>query len=164
MSTLFALTNEYRAAAMKLAEMDLDAQTIADTLESLSGDLEVKAQGVAHMVRSLEADAAAVKQWSKDAAERAKALDNRAESLRGYLAHCMEASGIEKISGPGIALSWRSSSAVVIDGEDLIPAELMRQKPAPAPEPDKTAIAAAIKAGQVVPGAHLEHRRSLQIK
>ena len=164
MSTLFALTNEYRAAAMKLAEMDLDAQTIADTLESLSGDLEVKAQGVAHMVRSLEADAAAVKQWSKDAAERAKALDNRAESLRSYLAHCMEASGIEKISGPGIALSWRSSSAVVIDGEDLVPAEFMRQKPAPAPEPDKTAIAAAIKAGQEVPGAHIEHRRSLQIK
>lgn len=164
MSTLFALTTEYRDAAMKLAELDMDAQTVADTLESLSGELETKAQGVAMMARSLEADAAAVKQWSKDAAERAKAIEARAENLRDYLARCMEACGIEKISGPGVELSFRKSSAVVIDGEDLIPAEYMRQKPQPAPEPDKTAIAAAIKAGTAVPGAHVETRRNLQIK
>ena len=164
MSTLFALTTEYRDAAMKLAELDMDAETVADTLESLSGELETKAQGVAHMVRSLEADAAAVKQWSKDAAERAKAIENRAESLRDYLARCMEACGIEKISGPGVELSFRKSSAVVVDGADLIPAEFMRTKPAPEPEPDKPAIAAALKSGKEVPGAHLERRKSLQIR
>lgn len=164
MSTLFALTTEYRDAAMKLAELDMDAQTVADTLESLSGELETKAQGVAMMARSLEADAAAVKQWSKDAAERAKAIEARAENLRDYLARCMEACGIEKISGPGVELSFRKSSAVVIDGADLIPAEYMRTKPAPEPEPDKKAIADAIKAGTEVPGAHIEARKSLQIK
>lgn len=163
-ATLFALTTEYRDAAMKLAELDMDAQTVADTLESLSGELETKAQGVAFMVRSLEADAAAVKQWAKDAAERAKALENRAENLRDYLSRCMEASGIEKISGPGVALSWRASSAVVIDEPGLIPSEFMRVKPAPDPEPDKKAIADAIKAGAEVPGAHIESRRSLQIR
>jgi hypothetical protein len=105
-----------------------------------------------------------VRQWAKDATDRAKALEARAESLRDYLARCMEACGIEKVEGPGVSISFRKSSAVVIDGEDLIPSAFMRQKPAPAPEPDKAAIAAAIKAGQEVPGAHLEHRRSLQIK
>ena len=164
MSTLFALTTEYREAAMKLAELDMDAQTVADTLESLSGELETKAQSVAHMVRSFEADAAAVKQWSKDAAERAKAIENRAEHLRDYLARCMEACGLEKISGPGVELSFRKSSAVVIDGQDLIPAEFMRAKPAPDPEPDRKAIADAIKAGKEVPGAHIEQRKSLQIR
>lgn len=164
MSTLFALTTEYREAAMKLAELDMDAQTVADTLESLSGELETKAQGVAMMARSLEADAAAVKQWSKDAAERAKAIEARAENLRDYLARCMEACGIEKISGPGVELSFRKSSAVVIDGADLIPSEYMRAKPAPEPEPDKKAISDAIKAGKEVPGAHIEQRKSLQIK
>lgn len=163
-ATLFALTTEYREAAMKLAELDMDAQTVADTLESLSGDLEQKAQNVAMMARSLDADAAAVKQWSKDAAERAKAIENRAESLRDYLARCMDACGIEKISGPGVALSWRASSAVVIDEPGLIPTEYMRTKPAPDPEPDKKAIADAIKAGKEVPGAHIEARKSLQIK
>lgn len=164
MSTLFALTTEYRDAAMKLAELDMDAQTVADTLESLSGELETKAQGVAMMARSLEADAAAVKQWSKDAAERAKAIENRAENLRDYLARCMEACGIEKISGPGVELSFRKSSAVVIDEPGLIPIDYMRCKPMPDAEPDKKAIADAIKAGTEVPGVHIEQRKSLQIK
>lgn len=164
MTTLIALANEYREAAAKLAELDLDEQTVADTLESLSGDLEVKAQSVAHMVRAFEADAAACKQWAKDATERAKAIENRAERMRDYLARCMESCGIEKVSGPGVELSFRKSSAVVIDGQDLIPAEFMRVKPAPDPEPDKKAIADAIKAGKEVPGAHVEQRKSLQIK
>lgn len=164
MTALYVIANEYRDAAAKLAELDLDPQTVADTLESLSGDLEVKAQNVGLMVRCFEADAAACKQWAKDAAERAKAIEARAERLRDYLASNLEACGIEKVDGPGIAISFRKSSAVVIDGEDLIPAEFMRTKPAPPPEPDKKAIADAIKAGREVPGAHVEQRRSLQIK
>jgi hypothetical protein len=164
MTALYFIANEYRADLAKLQALDLDEQTLTDTLESMGGDLEIKAQNVALFARSLDAEAAAVKQWAKDASARAKAIDARAERLREYLANCMTACGIDKISGPAITLSFRASSAVVIDGVDLVPAEFMRQQPAPAPEPDKTAIAAAIKAGAEVPGAHLEHRRSLQVK
>lgn len=164
MTALYVLAQDYRAAAATLADLDLDEQTIADTLESLSGDLEVKAQNVAMMARLFDSDAAAVKQWAKDATERAKAIESRAERLRTYLAANLEACGIEKVEGPGVSISFRKSSAVVIDGEDLIPAEYMRQKPAPAPEPDKKAIADAIKAGIDVPGAHIEPRRNLLIK
>ena len=164
MTALYVIANEYRDAANKLAELDLDPQTVADTLESLSGDLEVKAQNVALMVRCFEADAAACKQWAKEATERAKAIEARADRMREYLASNLEACGIEKVAGPGVSISFRASSAVVIDAEDLLPVDFMRVKPAPAPEPDKTAIAAAIKAGQEVPGAHIEHRRSIQIK
>lgn len=163
MTALFVIANEFRAAAEKLADMDLDAQTISDTLEGLSGDLEVKAQSVAHMVRKIEADAAAMKDWAKTATDRARAAEARADALRGYLARCMETTGMERIEGPGVKLSFRKSSAVVIDGEDLLPAGYMRFKPAPPPEPDKAAISAALKAGLDVPGAHIEHRRSLQI-
>jgi len=164
MTALFAIANEYRATALTLADLDLDAQTVADTLESISGELETKAQAVAYMVRSFEADAAAIKQWANDAADRAKATEARADQLRAYLARCLEATGIEKVEGPGIRIGWRASSAVVIDEPDLIPAEFMRQKPPPPAEPDKTAIAAAVKAGATVPGAHVEIRRNLQIK
>lgn len=164
MTTLFAIAKDYRSAAAKLADLDIPPEVIADTLESLSGDLEVKSQNVAFMVRSLEADAAACKQWAKDAAERAKAIEARAERLKDYLAANMIACGIEKISGPGVELSFRKSAAVVIDAEYLIPAEFMRRKPAPDPEPDKKAIADAIKEGKEVAGAHVEQRLNLQIK
>jgi len=164
MTALHFLAAEYRSTALALADLDLPPEAVRDTLEGISGDLEHKAQNVALMARSLEADAAAVKQWAKDANERAKALQARADSLRDYLARCMLDCGIEKITGPGVSLSFRASSAVVIDEPALIPVEFLRTPPPPAPEPDKTAIAAAIKAGREVPGAHVEQRKSLQVK
>ena len=164
MTQLYVLAADYLAAASKLANMDLDAATIADTLESLSGDLEVKAQNVAYMVRNIESTVEAINAFTKDQQARAKSLELRAEGLRNYLQRCMEATGIEKIEGPGIVLSFRKSSAVVIDEPGLIPNEFMRQPEPPAPSPDKTAISAAIKAGKEVAGAHIEQRRSLQIK
>ncbi len=164
MTTLALIAAQYRADAEKLADLDLDEQTVSDTLEAMSGDLEVKAQSVAHMVRSFEADAAAVAQWAKDATARAKAIEARAEHLREYLAHCLETSGIEKIDGPGIRISWRKSSSVVIDDETQIPLSLMVCPPAPAPRPDKASIASEIKAGRDVPGAHVEYRRRLHVK
>ena len=164
MTALYILANEYREAAQKLADLDLDEQTIADTLEGLAGDLQVKAQNVGFMVRNIETTVEAVKAFTKAQAERAKALEARADGLRRYLQNCMEATGIEKIEGPGIVLSFRKSSAVVIDEPGLIPAQFMRTPEPPPPAPDKTAIAAAIKAGQEVAGAHIEHRKLLQIK
>lgn len=164
MTALFVIANEYREAATKLADLDLDAQTIADTLEGLSGELEAKAQSVGFMVRSIEADAAAMKEWAKTATERAKAAEARADALRDYLQRCMEATGIEKIEGPGIALSFRKSSAVIVNELGLIPASFMVAPPSPPPAPNKTAIAAAIKGGIEVPGAHVETCKHLQIK
>jgi len=163
MTALYLLADQYRDAARKLAELDLDEQTVADTLEGLSGDLEVKAQNVAYMVRNLEVTAAAIKEHEREQGERRHAIENRARALREYLARCMESTGIQKIEGPGVRLSFRKSSAVVIDGVDLIPAEFMRQPEPPPPAPDKKAIADAIKAGREIPGAHIEQRQSLQI-
>ena len=164
MSTLALLAAEHRAAADKLADLGLDEQTISDTLESLSGDLEHKAQAVAFMARAFDADAAAVAQWAKDAAERAKALSARADRLRDYLAHSLSLAGVEKVEGPGVRIGWRATSAVHIDDAAQIPADLLRTKPAPAPEPDKTAIRDAIKSGRDVPGARIVTSRALQIK
>lgn len=162
-TSLFDLVGEYRAAADALSDLDLDPQTVADTLESLSGDLTDKAQNVAYVALNFEATAEAIKAHAAKQIERAKAIQERAAGLRRYIAASMEAVGMEKIEGPGVKLSFRKSTAVVIDGEDLIPTEYMRRKPAPPLEPDKAAISAAIKAGKEVPGAHVEARKSLQI-
>lgn len=163
MTALYLIANEYRAAAEQLADLDLPPEVVADTLESMSGELETKAQSVAFMVRNLESTVDAINAFTKAQQARAKAMEHRAEALRAYLARCMEATGIQKIEGPGIKLSFRASSAVVIDGVDLIPAAYMRQPETPPPAPDKKAIADAIKAGAEVPGAHIEYRKSLQI-
>jgi hypothetical protein len=165
MTALYVIANEYRAAADKLADLDLPPEVIADTLESLSGDVEVKATNVAAFARNLEATAAAIKDAEAQMAARRKALEGRAESLRRYLLSCMQATGISKIESPHFALAVKQNPpSVVLDEPGLIPEGYWRQKPPPAPEPDKVAIKEALARGLDVPGAHLERGYRLEIR
>lgn len=164
MTALFMLAKEYRDTALALADLDLDAQTVADTLESIGGELEQKAQNIGYLIRSIDADGEACRAWALQAESRSKALHARAHSLREYLAKAMQSCSITKISGPGISMSFRAAHAVVVDEPDLIPPTYMRQPKTPLPEPDKAAMLAAMRLGEVVPGAHIETRQSLQIK
>ena len=165
MTALYILADQYKAAASSLADLELDEQTIADTLESLSGDLEVKAVNVAMFARNLEATAVAIKEAEAQMAARRKAMEKRADNLRAYILRCMESTGIKKIDGPHFALNVKANPASVeVFDPFQVPAEYMRQKPPPAPEPDKTAIKAAIQAGKEVPGAKLTQGKRLEIK
>lgn len=163
--TLFTLAAEYREAAEKLADMDLDDQTIADTLESMSGDLEVKAQNTAMFVRNLEATAAAIKDAEAQMEARRKALENRADGIRRYLLASMQTAGIKKIECPLFKITVRENpAAVTINEPALIPAEFMRQPEPPPPVIDKRAIGEALKSGREVSGAHLTRGVRLEIK
>lgn len=165
MTALYTIAAEYRAAAEKLAELDLDSETIADTLEGLSGDLETKAQNVAFFARNLESTAAAIKQAEADMAARRKAMENRANGLKRYIFESMKFAGIEKIECPHFRLSIKNNPAAVeIFEPGLVPASFMRTPEPPPPAPDKTAINEALKAGQDVPGARLTSSQRLEIK
>ena len=165
MTALYELAAEYRADAEKLADMDLDEQTLADTLEGLSGELEVKAQNVIMFTRNLEATAAAIKEAEAQMAARRKALENRAAGLRRYVLENMQFAGIQKIECPLFKLSIRDNPAAVdIYEPGLIPVQFMKQPEPPPPAPDKTAIKAAITAGTEVPGARLTKGTRLEIK
>lgn len=155
--SLYELAGEYHQAAVTLSNMDMDEQTIADTLEGLSGALEEKAKNVAFFVRNLESTAEQIKLAEKQMADRRKAMENRAERIREYLKTNMELAGITQIECPHFKLAIKKNPpSVVIDAESQIPADYMTQPVAPPPAPDKKLIAQAIKDGFEVPGAHLE--------
>lgn len=162
--SLYTIANEYRQACDLLADLDLDAQTVADTLESLSGDLEHKAVNVAAFLRGLEATAASIKEAEAAMKKRREAMENRADSLREYLLGAMQHTGIRKISSPHFDLAIRAKPASVeIEDATQIPVDLLRTPEPPAPAPDKKAIAAAIKSGRDVPGARLVNGERLHI-
>lgn len=162
--SLYTIAQEYRQACDVLADMDLDEQTLSDTLESLSGDLEAKALNVAAFLRGLEATAASIKEAEATMKKRREAMERRADSLREYLLSTMLHTGIRKISGPYLELAVRLKPASVeIEDAAQIPADLLRVPEPPAPSPDKKAIAAAIKAGREVPGARLAVGERLHI-
>lgn len=61
-------------------------------------------------------------------------------------------------------LSYRKSEAVVVEDEAKLPSEYLRMPEPPKPEPDKTKIKEAIKAGNEVSGASIEVRQNLSIR
>lgn len=164
MTALFQLVAEYRDACDRIADLSLDAQTLADTIEGERWPVEVKARNCGVVVLSLEAQEAALLKRAEQLTEAAHAVSRHAKRVREYLAHNMTAAGLTRIDGPDVSLSWRSSEAVEVEDESQIPADLMTQPTPPAPKPNKAAIKAAIKAGRDVPGARIESRRNLQIK
>lgn len=161
---LFDIAAEYRQACEVLADLDLDPQTVADTLESLSGELEVKAANVVGFTRNLESLAEAIKAEEARMASRRKALESRAANLRSYVLSCMQSAGVQKIEGPRFKIAIRSNpEAVDVFDAAQIPAAFMRQPEPPPPSPDKTAIKAALKAGADVPGARLTQGQRLAV-
>ena len=164
-TSLYVLADEYLIAAEKMADLDLDEQTIADTLEGLAGTLEVKATNVAMFIRNLEAGAESIKQAEEKMSARRKFIENRANRIRAYLKENMLRTGITKIECPYFKLAIRDNPpSVVVDAPELVPKDYLRQPEPPPPVPDKKLIAQAIKDGFDVPGAHLERGNRLEIK
>lgn len=162
---LYQLADLYLADLKVLEDLELDEKTVADTLEGLSGELEVKATNVAMFCRNLEASADAIKNAEGLMAARRTAIENRANRLRQYLKDNMERTGVLKIEGPHFALSIKKNPpAVHVEAAELVPAEFMKQAPPPPPALDKKAVADALKAGKDVPGCRLEQGTRLDIK
>jgi len=165
MTALYELAHSYRDAADKLADLDLPPEVIEDTLESLSGDLEVKATNTAMVIRNIESMAAAIKEAESAMAARRKALENRAARVKDYLLANMMVAGIQKVECPYFKLSVRENPpAVEIYEPGLVPNEFTTQPPPPPSVLDKKAIAAAIKAGREVPGCKLTRGHRLEIR
>lgn len=163
--SLYVLANEYQSAANNLADLDLPAEVVADTLEGLAGTVEEKSVNVAMFIRNLESSAEQMKAAEAEMAKRRKAVENRAASVRRYLFDNMVRCGITKIESPYFNLAIRDNpESVVIDNADDLPKEYMTQPPSPPPAPDKKAIKDAIKSGFTVPGAHIERGQRLEIK
>lgn len=149
--SLFALTGDYLDAQRKLAEIDLDPQTIADTLESLEGDIAVKALRVIAIAQQFDAFAEAIESRLMAMAKRAGASKARAAYLRNYVRDSLIAAGFQakdKISSPEIVLALQNNPAKVeIEHIEDVPGFYFRTWVAPtAPDPrdpsllDKKAI------------------------
>lgn len=167
MANLYEISTQYLATAQQLAELDIDEQTLSDTLEAEAWPVEEKVRAVSAVILNLQAEADMVKGTADRIAKRAKALQSRADALHDYLLINMQRTGITEIKaldGTFKAKLYRERDAsVVIDSENLIPADYMREIPARC-EPDKVLIKKAINDGYEVPGAHVVKKDRLEIK
>lgn len=165
MTSLYNLVGERLALQNKLEELNFDEQTIMDTLEGSSTEIEEKIESYAFVIRNMEALPNTIKAEEKRLAERRKAIENRIDNIKNWLLINMQASKITKIDSPIFTIAIQNNPAsVVIDNEALIPVDYLRVPEMPPSLPDKALIKQAINDGFEVPGAHMQNTQRLVIK
>ena len=164
MTALFELAAEFRALSDKLNDAELDQQTITDTLDGASGDLEEKIINTAKYYRNIEADAEKIEEAAKQMLARAKTLRNHAGHIKTYLQSNLERAGLQKVNSPWFVVSIaQNPEAVTVDDEEAIPRDYFKEIPV-SYQLDKSLLKQAIKDGFTVPGARLTRGTTLRIK
>lgn len=157
---LYDVADTYLQAIATLTERDeLPTDVIADTLEAVKGEVEVKAANVAAFIRNTEVEAEVLAARAKEMQARAKRAQVLADGLKAYLATHLMRCSLKEVKHEGVRIQLvKNPPAVHVENEAQVPAEFMRLPPLPPPpkaEPDKKAIGEALKAGVPVEGCVL---------
>ncbi len=165
MSNIYELTGEWLSLYAMADDDSIDEQTWFDTMEALEGEIEIKAENTAKVIKQLTADADGIKAEADRLAKRAKALDNRAEWLKKNLQASMEATGKTKFKTDlfSFGIQKNPASLKVDEGFNVndAPAEYIKFAE---PQLDKQALTKAIKEGAEFSFCHLEQSESLRIR
>ncbi len=166
---LYELTEQYKELSAMLDQEEVDPQAVADTLESLTGEFEEKADNLACIIKDCLSDAEALKNEAAALEARHKTKKAKADWLIGYLYQQMCAVGKREIETTRNLLKIKNTPPSVkiadlnafIAWATLNHEEFLRQK---APEVDKTAVKNAVRQGRDLPGVTLEGGEKLSIK
>ena len=140
--------------------LDIETGEIIDTekLDQLQMARDTKIENIACWIKNLTADAEALKAQKQAFADRQKSAENKAESLKKYLASYLAG---QKFSTDKVAVSFRKTSSVNVTDMRLIPEDYLKFAE---PTVNKELIKKSIKAGIVVPGAEIAEGQSISIK
>lgn len=140
--------------------VDAESGEIIDTekLEQLQMEETSKIENIACWIKNLLSDAEALKVQKQTFADRQKAVENKAESLKKYLSDYLAG---QKFSTDKVAISFRKTSSVNVTDMSALPEEYLKFAE---PTPDKTAIKNAITSGKKISGEEILENQSISIK
>lgn len=159
MATLYEIEQEI------LSCIDEETGEVIDfeKLDALALERDRKIENIALWIKNLEADAKAFKEEKDSFAQKQKAAESRANSLKAYLKSYLAGTTYKSNK---VNISFRSSKAAEVYDLDA----LMRYDDCDSflkykdPEPDKTAIKKAIDEGIELPGCRIVENSNIQIK
>lgn len=151
-------------AILECIDIETGEVVDAEKLNELQMERDTKIENVALWYKDLKAEAEAIKAENNALAERQKVAENKAESLKKWLAYALQG---EKFSTAKCVVSFRNTESVEVTDEGLKNLmlggndELLTYAD---PKPNKTAIKQAIKDGLNVAGVQLIQNTSTIIK
>ena len=162
MATMYELTNDYLAVLDMANNPDIPPEVITDTLEGIDGEIEIKAENIAKVLKELDAEVAKLKVEENRLNCRRKAIENNIKSTKEYLYHTMKITGKEKFKTELFSFNIQKNPVkIVIDDESKIPCKYLIEQP---PTVDKAALKEYLKTNEAVQYAHLEQTEGVRIR
>lgn len=155
---LYELSSNYRA----IQEMDLDEETLRDTLDSIIGEVEPKAENIVKWIRNLKGENTAIKEEETRLKNKRITNENKIKALSLYLEDFLKNSGLTRLKTGLFTLSIQNNPpSLEIYDATLIPDKYLIEQ---LPTIDKQAIKELLKQGIEVPGAELKQTEGLRIR
>lgn len=161
MSKLYELAEEYNELLEMMEDDSVDMEVLRDTLEGVEGEIEIKAENLAKIIKELDGTATMIETEINRLKAKKDAISNNAKSAKKYLESVMIATGKKKFKTDLFGFSiQKNPPSLVIDQEEDIPDEYwVAQKP----KLDNTALKKWLKENKS-DFAHLEQTESLRIR
>lgn len=161
MTSLYEIAGMYRTIIEMEPETDDEFGAMMTALDELQGELTEKADNIVRYIRNLTAEAEALKAEEAALYKKRKAVENKAERLKAYLAAQMTLCGLKELKAGLFKLRFQPTQpAISIVDESVVPEKFHRVKV----EIDKLAIRDALKAGEEVPGIEVQRGETLVIR
>ena len=171
---LFDLVGQWQTVAEMLLDPDVDQQAVKDTLEGITGELEMKADGYGAVIRRLEMEEKVIKAKKDYLAGIEKELDKELEKVAGHkewmkdrVMEAMIAIGVDEtgIKTDRFEFKIKSSGGVqALKTTDDVPKEFRRTKTTIIEENDNEKIREYLKDHTVDWAWLLPRKKSLTIK
>jgi hypothetical protein len=147
MAKLYEIKNEFNELLLMADEQGLSLDDIKDTIDGIEFEFEEKADSTAKMIRSLIADADAVKAEKDRLADREKALRNSADNLKKYLETMMLEVDKKKFRTKLFSFNIQKNAPIVkVEVDELLPKKYLIPQP---DKVDKKQLLKDLKAGVI---------------
>ena len=153
---------ELSLSFQEVQNMDLDPEVMKDTLDSIGGTFENKAENMAKLIRNLESDRLAYKEEEDRLKTKRQAVENKLKWLKTYLRDCMKLTGKTKFKSGMFNFSIQKNPVSVnITNKKILPEDYLIPQP---PKVNNTTLKKALKDGIEVPGAELKQTEGVRIR
>lgn len=165
MASMYELTANWAAVLEMAQDPDIDPQAIADTLESIGGEIEEKAENSAIIMKELEAEAAKLKAEEQRLKDRRAKVENNIKDIKQRLFDAMKMTGKEKFKTELFSFSIAKNGGKIPVIVDVDTADLPDDLVTITEKPNLDAIAAFLEQNPESTLAHFGERgESLRIK
>lgn len=164
---LYELSERYQNLQYLIEEGEVSEEAISDTLEGLEGELKIKADSIACMVKNLEYEAEMIKNEAKNQLARAEIKLRKAKKIKEYLRNQLEVCDIAKIETPRnkIQIKKNPKRLEILESFTNWAQEkadhLLKYSNL---QPNKTAIKEAMQRGEIIPYVKINAENRMEIK